>query len=143
MEDAIDDWLLRQIHWLRRDDIIAQGIRWVQDVRIQPIITIIILLYSNFCNMKEISKKRANLLLILYFFQVLWPDGTFFIKLGNAQSNDDETEPNQKPFQTTTQFGGSKISFEQQLEAARRASEVKKMLFGEKRFPFKSSIFIF
>ncbi|GMY05922.1 sorting nexin-16 [Fagus crenata] len=91
MEDAIDDWLLRQIHWLRRDDIIAQGIRWVQDV--------------------------------------LWPDGTFFIKLGNAQSNDDETEPNQKPFQTTTRFGGSKISFEQQLEAARRASEVKKMLF--------------
>lgn len=41
MEDAIDDWLLRQIHWLRRDDVIAQGIRWVQDVRIQPIITII------------------------------------------------------------------------------------------------------
>jgi hypothetical protein len=39
MEDAIDDWLLRQIHWLRRDDVIAQGIRWVQDVSIQPIIT--------------------------------------------------------------------------------------------------------
>ncbi|KAF5448732.1 hypothetical protein F2P56_029238 [Juglans regia] len=31
MQDAIDDWLLRQIHWLRRDDIIAQGIQWVQD----------------------------------------------------------------------------------------------------------------
>jgi sorting nexin-13 len=81
-------------------------------------------------------------LLILYFFQVLWPDGTFFIKLGNAQSNDDETEPNQKPFQTTTRFGGSKISFEQQLEAARRASEVKKILFGEKSFPFKNFYFL-
>ncbi|XP_023874567.1 uncharacterized protein LOC111987089 isoform X1 [Quercus suber] len=95
MEDAIDDWLLRQIHWLRRDDVIAQGIRWVQDV--------------------------------------LWPDGTFFMKLGTAQNNDDDTEPNQKPSQTTTRFGGSKVStsgaFEQQLEAARRASEVKKMLF--------------
>lgn len=34
MEDAIDDWLLRQIHWLRREDTIAQGIRWLQDVRI-------------------------------------------------------------------------------------------------------------
>lgn len=43
MEDAIDDWLLRQIHWLRRDDIIAQGIRWVQDVRTEPIRHIIFL----------------------------------------------------------------------------------------------------
>lgn len=34
MEDAIDDWILRQIHWLRRDDVIARGIQWVQDVRI-------------------------------------------------------------------------------------------------------------
>lgn len=32
MEDAIDDWLLRQIHWLRTDAVIAEGIRWVQDV---------------------------------------------------------------------------------------------------------------
>lgn len=37
MEDAIDDWLLRQIHWLRREEIIAQGIRWVQDVRTKPV----------------------------------------------------------------------------------------------------------
>jgi sorting nexin-13 len=71
----------------------------------------------------------------MYFVQVLWPDGTFFLRLRNTQSNDDDTEPNQKPFQTTSQFGGDKIStlvsFEQQLEAARRASDVKKMLFGE------------
>lgn len=71
----------------------------------------------------------------MYFFQALWPDGTFFLRLRNTQSNDDDTEPNQKPFQTTSQFGGDKIStlvsFEQQLEAARRASDVQKMLFGE------------
>lgn len=34
-----------------------------------------------------------------------------------------------------SQFGGSKVgkpgSFEQQLEAARRASDLKKLLFGE------------
>ena len=36
MEDAIDDWILSEIHWLRREDTIAQGIRWVQDVRIEP-----------------------------------------------------------------------------------------------------------
>ncbi|KAF8401678.1 hypothetical protein HHK36_012624 [Tetracentron sinense] len=33
MEDAIDDWLLRQIHCLQSNDIIAQGIHWVQDAR--------------------------------------------------------------------------------------------------------------
>ncbi|PQP96431.1 uncharacterized protein Pyn_18327 [Prunus yedoensis var. nudiflora] len=58
MEDAIDDWLLRQIHWLRREDTIASGIRWLKDV--------------------------------------LWPNGIFFLR---------------------------------QLEAARRASDIKKMLF--------------
>ncbi|KAG6651830.1 uncharacterized protein LOC122313242 isoform X1 [Carya illinoinensis] len=95
MEDAIDDWLLRQIHWLRSDEIIAQGIRWIQDI--------------------------------------LWPDGTFYLRVRNTPSNNDDAEPHQKPFQTTNQFGGSKVSslvsFEQQLQAARRASDVKKMLF--------------
>lgn len=32
MEDAIDDWILRQIHLLRRDDVVSKGILWVQDV---------------------------------------------------------------------------------------------------------------
>ncbi|CAK9150821.1 unnamed protein product [Ilex paraguariensis] len=95
MEDAIDDWLLRQIHCLRREDIIAQGIRWVQDV--------------------------------------LWPDGTFFTKL-NTQDSMDDCQPNQRSLQTTNQIAGSKVSrpvsFEQQLEAARRASDVKKMIFS-------------
>ncbi|KAF0915898.1 hypothetical protein E2562_000542 [Oryza meyeriana var. granulata] len=31
MEDAIDEWILRQINWLRRDEVIVQGIRWIQD----------------------------------------------------------------------------------------------------------------
>ncbi|PON56985.1 Phox domain containing protein [Parasponia andersonii] len=95
MEDAIDDWLLRQIHWLRRDDIIAQGIRWVQDV--------------------------------------LWPDGTFFLKIGNAQDKEENSESDLKSFQAVKQIGAGKVSkpgsFELQLEAARRASDVKKMLF--------------
>ncbi|KAM5549099.1 hypothetical protein ABKV19_000493 [Rosa sericea] len=88
MEDAIDDWLLRQIQLLRREDIIASGIRWLQDV--------------------------------------LWPNGTFFLKVGNAKDD-------QNSLPTTNQFGGSKVgkpgSFEQQLEAARRASDLKKLLF--------------
>ncbi|KXG27792.1 hypothetical protein SORBI_3005G045300 [Sorghum bicolor] len=31
MEDAIDEWIIRQINWLRREDAIVQGIRWIQD----------------------------------------------------------------------------------------------------------------
>ena len=33
MEDAFDDWLLRQIHWLRQDGTIALGIDWIKNVR--------------------------------------------------------------------------------------------------------------
>ncbi|KAJ7967397.1 Phox-associated domain,Sorting nexin [Quillaja saponaria] len=95
MEDAIDDWLLRQIYWLRREDIIAQGIRWIQDV--------------------------------------LWPGGTFFLRIGITQTVIDDTEVDQKPFQTARRSSGSNVSkpglFEMQLEAARRANDLKKMLF--------------
>ncbi|XP_019170179.1 PREDICTED: uncharacterized protein LOC109165730 isoform X2 [Ipomoea nil] len=94
MEDAIDDWLLRQIHWLRREDVIAHGIQWVQDV--------------------------------------LWPNGTFFLKL-KAQSETDDGQSNQGSGRSTRQASGNRASkaasFEEQFEAVRRANEVKKMLF--------------
>ncbi|MFS7933401.1 putative sorting nexin [Helianthus anomalus] len=85
MEDAIDDWLLRQIHFLRRDNIVAQGIHMLQDI--------------------------------------LWPEGTFFLKsrtsqTESSQSNDGSGNKNNK-----------QGSFEEQLEAARRASDIKKMIF--------------
>ncbi|CAL9058748.1 unnamed protein product [Musa banksii] len=94
MEDAIDDWILRQIHWLRRDDVVAQGIRWVQDV--------------------------------------LWPNGTFIIKLGSSQGELDGFSIDQKSSQGRAY--NDKVtrpnSFEAQLEAARRADDVKKLLLG-------------
>lgn len=94
MEDAIDDWLLRQIHWLRRDDIVAHGIRWIQDV--------------------------------------LWPDGIFFTRV--AAQNQTTYHSDQDTPKTSTHSSGSKVykqgSFEEQLEAARRASDVKKMIFN-------------
>lgn len=72
-------------------------------------------------------KKIHSILPLL--FQVLWPNGIFFIHLRNAQSEGDDSQS------TSSQTDGSKIpkpgSFELQLEAARRASDVKKMLFGE------------
>ncbi|XP_047150660.1 uncharacterized protein LOC124822677 [Vigna umbellata] len=95
MEDAIDDWLVRQIHWLRREETIAQGIRWVQDV--------------------------------------LWPGGTFFLRVGTPRTISSDSD--EIPSQTKSRSGGSNItksesgSFEQQLEAARRASDIKKLLF--------------
>ncbi|XP_024980692.1 uncharacterized protein LOC112517477 [Cynara cardunculus var. scolymus] len=94
MEDAIDDWLLRQIHWLRRDDIVAHGIRWIQDV--------------------------------------LWPEGVFFTRL-NAQTQTGSQSDQDSP-RTASHPSSSRVnkqgSFEEQLEAARRASDVKKMIFN-------------
>nr|XP_043620033.1 uncharacterized protein LOC122591870 [Erigeron canadensis] len=90
MEDAIDDWLLRQIHWLRRDNVVAQGIHWVQDI--------------------------------------LWPEGTFFLKLRASQT--DSVQSNDGSLQNQSGSKNNKQgSFEEQLEAARRASDIKKMIF--------------
>ncbi|KAK9056701.1 hypothetical protein SSX86_024063 [Deinandra increscens subsp. villosa] len=85
MEDAIDDWLLRQIHLLRREGIVAQGIHWVQDV--------------------------------------LWPEGTFFLKLRTSQADSSQSN------ESSCSGKNNKGSFEEQLEAARRASDIKKMIF--------------
>lgn len=53
MEDAIDDWLLRQIYCLRREDNIALGIRWLQDVRFKLIIIVNYIIYvDKFSNLK-------------------------------------------------------------------------------------------
>ncbi|XP_076954833.1 uncharacterized protein LOC143629448 [Bidens hawaiensis] len=97
MEDAIDDWLLRQIHWLRRDDIVAHGIRWIQDV--------------------------------------LWPEGVFFTRVNAQNRNENGSQSDHDSSLATSQHSsGSKVNkqglFEEQLEAARRASDVKKMIFN-------------
>ncbi|KAI5397041.1 hypothetical protein KIW84_063024 [Lathyrus oleraceus] len=96
MEDAIDDLLLSEIHWLRREETIVQGIRWVQDI--------------------------------------LWPGGTFFLRVQTPQLFFGGGVIEQKPLQSES--GGSNLRksqsggyFEEQLEAARRASDVKKLLF--------------
>ncbi|CAN8257891.1 unnamed protein product [Cochlearia groenlandica] len=96
MEDAVDDWLLREVCWLRNEDTVAHGIRWAQDL--------------------------------------LWPNGVFFTRVGDDEEAMNETDPGEKTFQIAGQLGGMKVakpsSFEQQREAARRASEIKKFLFG-------------
>ncbi|ESW25149.1 hypothetical protein PHAVU_003G011400 [Phaseolus vulgaris] len=97
MEDAIDDWILREIHWLRREDTIAQGIRWLQDI--------------------------------------LWPGGTFFLRVQTPQLFIGGSAYYQKPLPSISESGGSRMSksqsgsFELQLEAIRRANDLKKFLF--------------
>ncbi|KAJ0834470.1 putative Phox domain, sorting nexin, PX domain superfamily [Helianthus annuus] len=78
MEDAIDDWLLRQIRFLRRDSLVAQGIYWIQDVTNQT----------------------------------------------------DSSQSNESSCKTPSGNKNNKGSFEEQLEAARRASDIKKMILG-------------
>lgn len=84
MEDAIDDWILRQIHLLRNDEVVAHGIRWV--------------------------------------YNVLWPNGTFFTK--------SRSTPAENASFTSGDDSSIPSSFEVQLEAARRASDVKKIILG-------------
>ncbi|KAL8116204.1 hypothetical protein AgCh_022630 [Apium graveolens] len=92
MEDAIDDWMIRQIHWIRREDIIAQGIRWVQDV--------------------------------------LWPAGVFFLPLNTKSKIDDFERGLQSTTHSARSADSKPGSFEEQLEAARRASDVREILFN-------------
>ncbi|XP_071726163.1 uncharacterized protein [Rutidosis leptorrhynchoides] len=93
MEDAIDDWLLRQIHWLRSDSIVAQGIHWIQNI--------------------------------------LWPGGIFFTKQRTTQTDSSELNEGSSPTPSSNKNknNNNKGSFEEQLEAARRASDIKKMIF--------------
>ncbi|KAK8613613.1 hypothetical protein V6N13_101371 [Hibiscus sabdariffa] len=112
-------WLRRQVFWISKqilqlvmedaiDDWLLRQIYWLrrEDTIIQG---------------------------IQWIQDVLWPGGTFFTTLGNIQSNLGDTHPDQTPAETSSQFSGSNVSkpgsFEQQLEATRRASDIKKMLF--------------
>lgn len=84
MEDAIDDWILRQIHCLRNEEVIAYAIRWIHNI--------------------------------------LWPNGTFFIKLRSTQTENTSSASDKEMNKPS--------SFELQLEAARRASDIKKIILG-------------
>lgn len=73
---------------------------------------------------------------VYLFLQILWPGGTFFLRIQTPQVLIGGSLLDHKPLPTISETGGRNIgksrsgSFEQQLEAARRASDVKKLLFG-------------
>ncbi|KAM1106238.1 hypothetical protein ACFX13_003178 [Malus domestica] len=106
-------WLRRQVFWMSKqilqlmmedaiDDWLMRQIHWL---------------------------RREDVIAsgIYWLKDVLWPNGTFFLRIGNVQDD------NQNPLHNASHLGGRKAgkpgSFEQQLEAARRASDIKKMLF--------------
>lgn len=69
--------------------------------------------------------------------QILWPGGTFFLRIQTPQVFiGGGSAYDQKPLPSISESGGSKMtksqsgSFELQLEAIRRASDLKKFLFG-------------
>ncbi|XWS67976.1 hypothetical protein CRYUN_Cryun04dG0050600 [Craigia yunnanensis] len=112
-------WLRRQVFWISKqilqlvmedaiDDWLLRQIYWLR---------------------REETVTQG----IRWVQDVLWPGGTFFTKIGNIQSKFDNTHPNQTSSENSSQFSGSNVckpgSFEQQLEATRRASDIKKMLF--------------
>ncbi|XVE93296.1 hypothetical protein REPUB_Repub01dG0178700 [Reevesia pubescens] len=113
-------WLRRQVFWISKqilqlvmedaiDDWLLRQIYWLR---------------------REDTVAQG----VRWLQDVLWPGGTFFTKIGNMLSKFDNTHSNQTPSQNFSQFGGSNNeskpgSFEQQLEATRRASDIKKMLF--------------
>lgn len=68
--------------------------------------------------------------------QILWPGGTFFLRIQTPQVFIGGSAYDQKPLPSISESGGNKMtksqsgSFELQLEAIRRASDLKKLLFG-------------
>ncbi|XP_037497636.1 uncharacterized protein LOC105634251 isoform X2 [Jatropha curcas] len=111
-------WLRRQVFWISKqilqlimedaiDDWLLRQIYWLRR--------------------EDVVAKG-----IRWVQDALWPNGTFFTRVGVAQGTVSDGQQNSTPFDVS-QFAGPKApkqsSFEEQLEAARRASDIKKMLF--------------
>ncbi|GMI78801.1 SORTING NEXIN 4 [Hibiscus trionum] len=114
-------WLRRQVFWISKqilqvvmedaiDDWLLRQIYWLR-------------------------REETIALGIRWIQDLLWPGGTFFRTIGNIHSKFDNAHLNQThtPSLNFSLFGGSSGSksgsFEQQLEATRRASDIKKMIF--------------
>ncbi|KAL9675555.1 hypothetical protein QQ045_003757 [Rhodiola kirilowii] len=111
-------WLRRQVFWMSKqilqlimedavDDWLMRQVHWLrrEDVIAQG---------------------------IRWVQDVLWPGGTFFKKISVFTTQVEDGESNKKSVQTPRLAGSKSFnteSFDQHLEAARRANEVKKLLF--------------
>ncbi|CAN1278335.1 Sorting nexin-16 [Linum perenne] len=74
---------------------------------------------------------------IRWLQDVLWPNGTFFTRIGAAQTKPDESQHNLNSFQLdqsgVSSEASKQSSFEEQLEASRRADYIRKTLFGKNK----------
>ncbi|XP_010467336.1 PREDICTED: uncharacterized protein LOC104747406 isoform X1 [Camelina sativa] len=112
-------WLRRQVFWISK-----QILQLVMEDAVDD------LLLREICWLRNEDTVAQG---IRWAQDILWPNGVFFTRVNDSQEVSDETDPSEKTFQMAGQLGGMKVakpsSFEQQLEASRRASEIKKFLF--------------
>ncbi|AEC06446.1 unnamed protein product [Arabidopsis thaliana] len=112
-------WLRRQVFWISK-----QILQLVMEDAVDD------LLMREICWLRNEDTIAQG---IRWAQDILWPNGVFFTRLNDSQEASDETDPSEKTYQMAGQLGGMKVtkpsSFEQQLEAFRRASEIKKFLF--------------
>ncbi|XP_019252042.1 PREDICTED: uncharacterized protein LOC109230955 [Nicotiana attenuata] len=108
-------WLRRQVFWISKE---------IMQLMMEDAIDDWLLRQIHWLRREDVIAQGIG-----WIKDVLWPNGIFFIKLRNPVEINNR-EPNQG---TTRQPVGSKVSkagsFEEQLEATRRASDVKKMLY--------------
>ncbi|CAN4112292.1 unnamed protein product [Withania somnifera] len=114
-------WLRRQVFWISKE---------IMQLMMEDAIDDWLLRQIHWLRREDVVAQG-----IRWVQDVLWPNGIFFIKLRNPVETNNE--PNQGSVPCTKQPVGSKVSkagsFEEQLEATRRASDVKKMLYGKWR----------
>ncbi|XP_076935460.1 uncharacterized protein LOC143602127 [Bidens hawaiensis] len=60
---------------------------------------------------------------------ILWPEGTFFLKVNAGQTDSSQSNEGSCRTPSGNRNNNKQGSFEEQLEAARRASDIKKMIF--------------
>lgn len=110
-------WLRRQVFWISKE---------IMQLMMEDAIDDWLLRQIHWLRREDVIAEG-----IKWVQDILWPNGTFFIKLRNIVET--SNEPNEGSVHSAKQPGGSKVSkagsFEEQLEATRRASDVKKMLY--------------
>ncbi|XP_060168306.1 uncharacterized protein LOC132599107 isoform X1 [Lycium barbarum] len=110
-------WLRRQVFWISKE---------IMQLMMEDAIDDWLLRQIHWLRREDVIAQG-----IRWIQDILWPNGVFFIKLRNLIETSN-CEPNQGSVHSTRQLVGNTSkagSFEEQLEATRRASDVKKMLY--------------
>ncbi|KAL1200869.1 hypothetical protein V5N11_034602 [Cardamine amara subsp. amara] len=108
-------WLRRQVFWISK-----QILQLVMEDAVDD------LLLREVCWLRNEDTVAQG---IRWAQDILWPNGVFFTRVGGSQEASDVTDPSSLAGQLGGMKGPKPSSFEEKLEASRRASEIKKFLF--------------